>query len=123
MPCVQKGGDGTKQGSMREGRGNMRGGEHGACGSSCTLVAAKTYNPDPRWPIDGTHESPVSVTVSCMPPPCTSVSLLFETREFESVPKPAVGRITKNGNPLTCRPESSEVPGAVNCTVSGLVIW
>lgn len=87
-----------------------------------TCCVSEAALPEPFWPMLGAQLSPSSVTVTAIPPPCTSASELLPTSEFESRPTPRVGRMTKLGSPCTCRAEVSAASGAVTRTVSGLAI-
>ena len=60
--------------------------------------------------------------MTCIPPPCTSVSELLATREPESKAVPAVGLITTGGCATMCRPERRASSGTVITIVSGAVI-
>ena len=62
------------------------GGEARAHRSSCaemkapsTCLVRLAAEPSPCWPMPAAHASHCSVTVTCIPPPCTSVSELLST--------------------------------------------
>ena len=75
--------------------------------------------PEPFWPMLGAHESPTSVTVTCIPPACKSASELLPTSELESRPSPRIGSRSKVGSPATCRADVSAASGAVMRIFSG----